>query len=43
LRLKLIAYEDALPRPDTLDAFLRGVALYPPGHAVWREHLDESR
>lgn len=42
-RPKFIAYEDeGVPRGD-LDAFWRGVALYPPGHAVWTAHRDESR
>jgi hypothetical protein len=42
-RPKFIAYEDAPPTPDALAAFNRGVTLYPPGDAVWRKHLDESR
>jgi hypothetical protein len=42
-RPKFIAYEDAPPPPGALEAFLRGVTLYPPGDAVWRKHLDESR
>jgi len=42
-RPKFIAYEDDPPRPDALDAFLRGVALHPTGQAVWTAHLDESR
>jgi hypothetical protein len=42
-RPKFIAYEDDLPPPEALGAFLGGVKLYPPGDAVWRKHLDESR
>ena len=42
-RPKFIAYEDDPVSPDALDAFLRGVALHPPGQAVWKAHLDESR
>ncbi len=42
-RPKFIAYEDEPINPGALDAFLRGAALHPPGHAVWKAHLDESR
>jgi hypothetical protein len=42
-RPKFIAYEDDPPKPGALDAFLRGIALYPPGQKVWMAHLDESR
>src|SRR5439155_25882267 len=42
-RPKFIAYEDAPPPLGALEAFLRGVTLYPPGDAIWRQHLDESR
>jgi hypothetical protein len=40
---KFIAYEDDPVKPGALDAFLRGVALHPPGQKVWKAHLDESR
>ncbi len=42
-RPKFIAYEDDPVPPGALDAFLRGVALHPPGQSVWNAHLDESR
>jgi hypothetical protein len=42
-RPKFIAYEDDAVKPGALDAFLRGVTLYPPGQAVWNAHLDESQ
>ncbi len=42
-RPKFIAYEDDPIKPGALDAFLHGVALYPPGQTVWKAHLDESR
>jgi hypothetical protein len=42
-RPKFIAYEDDPVPPDALDEFRRGVALHPPGQAVWNAHLDESR
>jgi len=42
-RPKFIAYEDDPPPPDALESFRRGVALHPPGQAVWNKHLDESR
>jgi hypothetical protein len=42
-RPKFIAYEDDPVPPSALDAFRRGVALHPPGQAVWNTHLDESR
>jgi hypothetical protein len=42
-RPKFIAYEDDPVKPIALEAFLRGVALSPPGEKVWRAHLDESR
>jgi hypothetical protein len=42
-RPKFIAYEDDPVKLIALGAFLRGVALYPPGDKVWRAHLDESR
>jgi hypothetical protein len=42
-RPKFIAYEDDPVKPGALDAFFRGVALYPPGQTVWKAHLDESR
>jgi len=42
-RPKFIAYEDDPVKPEALGAFLRGVALYPPGDKVWKAHLDESR
>lgn len=42
-RPKFIMYEDETLAPGTLDDFLRGVALYPPGQVVWKAHLDESR
>jgi hypothetical protein len=42
-RPKFFAYEDDPPPPGALEAFLRGASLHPPGDAVWREHLDESR
>jgi hypothetical protein len=42
-RPKFIAYEDDPVPPGALDDFRRGVALHPPGQAVWHAHLDESR
>jgi hypothetical protein len=42
-RPKFIAYEDDPVPPGALDAFWRGVALHPPGQAVWNAHLDQSR
>ena len=42
-RPKFIAYEDDPVPPGALDAFWRGVALHPPGQAVWDAHLDPSR
>jgi len=42
-RPKFIAYEDAPPKPGTLEAFLQGIARHPPGQKVWTAHLDESR
>ena len=42
-RPKFIAYEDNPPQPGTLNDFLRGVALHPPGQKVWTAHLDQSR
>jgi hypothetical protein len=42
-RPKFIAYEDDPPKLGTLEDFLRGAALYPLGHKVWQDHLDESR
>jgi hypothetical protein len=42
-RPKFIAFEDDPVKAGALDAFLRGVALHPPGQTVWRTHLDESR
>jgi hypothetical protein len=42
-RPKFIAYEDDPVPPGALEAFFRGVALHPPGQAVWTAHLDGSR
>jgi hypothetical protein len=42
-RPKFFAYEDDSVPPGALDAFRRGVALHPPGQAVWNKHVDESR
>lgn len=42
-RPKFIAYEGEAVPPGALDAFWRGVALYPPGEAVWKAHQDDSR
>src|SRR5262249_48264791 len=42
-RPKFFACEDDPPSPDLLAAFTHGTSLYPPGHAVWMRHLDESR
>jgi hypothetical protein len=42
-RPKFIAYEDEGVKIDALGAFLRGVAMHPPGQKVWMAHLDESR
>lgn len=42
-RPKFIAYEDDAVPPGAREAFWRGVALHPPGQAVWDRHRDESR
>ncbi len=42
-RPKFIAYEDNAPPLSALHDFFQGAKLHPPGDAIWRKHLDESR
>jgi hypothetical protein len=42
-RPKFIAYEDNAPPLSALSDFFQGAKAHPPGGAIWRKHLDESR